>query len=281
MDLRKKKKKSLRKHQSNNKKSKEGNQPGKISVHSESSEILFPTFCSPCCRLAQAVWLGFLFQLSATALLKEPFFIERFSIHIKGRAFPQISWTPTGLSDPSPWNKDSLCSAITFLSICRQEATAFVSQCSSGFSCFSVGTMTFLTTSRCTITLSSTRGPVCSTVFFPSITGRGASRSPLIQPGDSDGLPSGSNYCSTLRINNLHDNRLHSLMPSHTSSTLSQVLSDRWSRSPCGLPSYGFVLAIPDTLQHSLLGHSRYRADLPTNSISWQTNLVPRELMSI
>lgn len=209
-------------------------------------------------QASQGSVAGFLFQLSATALLKEPFFTERFSIHIKGRAFPQISWTPTGLSDPSPWNKDSLCSAITFLSVCRQEATAFVSQWSSGFSCFSVGTMTFLTTSRCTIALCSTRSPVCGTV---SIAGRGASPSPLIQPEDSDGLPSGSNYSSTLRINNLHDNRLHSLMPSHTSSTLSLVLSDRWSKSPCGLLCYRFVLAIPATLQHFLLGHSRYRAD--------------------
>lgn len=82
-----------------------------------------------------------------------------------------------------------------------------------------------------------------------------------IQPEDSDGLPSGSNYSSTLRINNLHDNRLHSLMPSHTSSTLSLVLSDRWSKSPCRLCSYGFVLAIPAIMQHFLLGHSRYRAD--------------------
>lgn len=224
---------------------------------------------------------GVLFQLSATALLKEPFFTERFSISIKGHAFPQISWTPTGLSDPSLRNKDSLCSAITFLSMCRQEATAFVSQCSSGFSCFSVWTLTFLTTSRCTITMCSTRGPVCSTVFFPSMAGRGASPSPLIQPEDSDGLPSGPNYSSTLRINNLHDNRLHSLMPSHTSSTLSLVLSDRWSKSPWGFPSYGFVLAIPATLQHFPFGAQEIQSRYPTNSVTRQTSLVPRERKSI
>lgn len=53
---------SKKKPQTANKKSKDTNQPGKISVLSESSEILFPTFCSPCCRLSQAMRLGFCFS---------------------------------------------------------------------------------------------------------------------------------------------------------------------------------------------------------------------------
>lgn len=124
-------------------------------------------------------------------------------------------------------------------------------------------------------------GPSVRHSFFPSIAGRGASPSPLIQPEDSDGLPSGPNYSSTLRINNLHDNRLHSLMPSHTSSTLSLLLSDRWSKNPCGLPSYVFVLAIPTTLQHFPFGAQQIQSRYPTNSVTWQTSFVPREHKSI
>lgn len=143
----------------------------------------------------------------------------------------------------------------------RQEATAFVSQYSSGFSCLSVGTVTFLTTSRCTIAMCSTRGPVCGTAFFPSIAGRGASPSPLIQPEDSDGLPSGPNYSSTQRINNLHDNRLRSLMPSHTSLRLQLNLEWQMEQESVRMKQAPFIWTCVGHPSHTATSSFWGRAD--------------------